>query len=168
MADSLMAERPAAVFSSQLQRARDTAAPLAERLGTTVVVDEDLREWDSFTPQPFYRPPEALAGSPRLTAYREGRFKAFLPPHDQDLLQHRMAEAVRRAAAVNPDELVVVVSHGGAINSLLALVLGTEQRFFFDPGYTCVSRIRVMVDGRFVLMSINETAHLRGLDAVSA
>jgi probable phosphoglycerate mutase len=168
VADYLVVERPARVFSSQLQRARDTAAPLAEQLGAAVVIDEDLREWDSYSPQPFYRPPEALAGSPRLTAYREGRFEDFLPPHDQDLLQRRMAGAVRRAANDHPDELIVVVSHGGAINSLLALVVGTDRRFFFDPGYTCVSRIRVLTDGRLVLVSINETAHLRGLVAATA
>jgi probable phosphoglycerate mutase len=156
----LAADEPVAVYSSHLQRARDTAAAIAEPLALPVEVDEDLREWDSFTPQPRYRPPEALEAGPRRAAFQDGRFEEFLPPHDKAGLQARVAAALRRVAEKHPARPVVVVSHGGAINAFLALVLGTTSTFFFDPAYAGVSRVRVMTDGRFVLDSINETAHL--------
>lgn len=164
----LVEEKPVAVFSSHLQRALETAAPLADRLGLEVAVDPDFREWEAYTPQPHYRPPEALAGSPRLEAYLEGRFADFLPPHDVGALQSRMRDAVRQAARAHPGSTIAVASHGGAINALLALVLGAPLSFNFDPAYTGVSRVRVMPDDRIVLVSVNETGHLRGLDVAQA
>ena len=160
LAEQIASEAPDAIFSSHLRRTRETAAPLAELLGLTVEVDRDLREWETYVPQPFYRPPEALDGAPGRIAFLDGRFEEFLPPHDVEGLQSRMAAAVRAAAARHSGRTIVVVSHGGAINALLALVVGTGRSFFFDPAYTGVSRVRVMPDGRFVLMSVNETAHL--------
>ena len=158
-------EQPAAVWASQLTRARETAAPIAARLRLPVEVDEELREWETDPPQPFYRPPEALNASAGGTAFAEGRFEEFVPPHDHLALQLRMAAVVRRVAADHPGGQAVVVSHGGAINALLALVVGTASTFFFDPAYTGVSRVRVMPDGRFVLVSVNETSHLRDIRA---
>jgi 2,3-bisphosphoglycerate-dependent phosphoglycerate mutase len=163
LADLLVEERPAAVLSSHLRRARETAAPLAERLGLEVGVDQDLREWESYNPQPYYRPPEALDGSPRLQAYREGRFVDFLPPHDVVGLADRVVGAVRRGAKAHPGSSVVAASHGGAINALVARVVGAPVSFNFDPAYTGVTRVRVMPDGRIVLVSANEAGHLRSL-----
>ena len=164
VADFLAAERPSGLFSSHLRRARETVAPLAERLGLEVGVDPDLREWESYTPQPHYRPPEALDGSPRLLAYREGRFADFLPPHDVEGLADRVVDAVRRAAVGHVGSTVVVSSHGGAINALVARIMGAPVSFNFDPAYTGVTRVRVMPDGRIVLVSVNEAGHLRVLD----
>ena len=163
LADMLAQEKPAAVFSSHLKRAQQTAAPLAERLGLDVVVDADFREWESYTPQPHYRPPEQLQGSPRRQAYLEGRFEDFLPPHDMAGLQSRVAAATSRAAAASPGSTVVVASHGGAINSLVALVVGAPTTFLFDPAYCGVTRVQVMPDGRFVLVSVNEAVHLNDI-----
>jgi broad specificity phosphatase PhoE len=168
VAASVERNKPEAVWASHLTRACETAAPIAARLGLQVQIDEDLREWDPYTPQPFYRPPEALEGSLRGTAFAEGRFDEFLPPHDHVALQKRMAATLRRVAATHRGGGVVVVSHGGAINAFLALVVGTPSTFFFDPAYTGVSRVRVMPDGRFVLVSVNETAHLRDVEASAA
>ena len=165
VADVLVEDAPVAVFSSQIRRAQQTAAPLAERLGLEVVVDPDFREWDAYNPQPHYRPPEALQGTPRLDAYLEGRYAEFLPPHDVAGLQSRMVDAVRRAAAGHPGSTIVVSSHGGAINALLAHVVSAPSSYNFDPAYTGISRVRVMPDGRLVLVSVNEAGHLRGLVA---
>jgi broad specificity phosphatase PhoE len=160
VAELLAKEQPSAVLSSHLRRAQETAAPLAARLGLEVVVDRDFREWESYTPQPFYRPPEALDGSPRLTAYREGRFADFLPPHDVDGLADRVAAAARRGASGHPGGSVVVATHGGAINALVARVVGAPLSFNFDPAYAGLTRFRVMDDGRIVLVSVNEAGHL--------
>lgn len=160
-AELLAREQPSAVVSSHLRRAQETAAPLAARLGLEVVIDQDFREWESYPPQPFYRPPEALDGSPRLTAYREGRFADFLPPHDVDGLAHRVAAAVRRCVRGHEGGSVVVASHGGAINALVARVVGAPRSFNFDPVYTGLTRFRVMNDARIVLVSVNEAGHLR-------
>jgi broad specificity phosphatase PhoE len=55
---------------------------------------------------------------------------------------------------------VILVSHGGSINNLLAHVLGIDLAFFFNPGYTSLCRLQVMPSGRMVPTSVNETSHL--------
>jgi broad specificity phosphatase PhoE len=161
LADHLAPEHLTAAYSSHLRRAQETAAPLAERLGLAVVLDPELREWESYNPQPHYRPPEQLDGSPRLQAYREGRFVDFIPPHDIEGLANRMTAAIQRAARAHPGESILVASHGGAINSVVARILSAPLSFNFDPAYTGITRVRVTPDARLVLVSVNEAAHLR-------
>jgi broad specificity phosphatase PhoE len=157
--DWLRWESPAAVVSSPYQRAADTAAAIGAAAGLPVSLDEDLREWSAAAP-PRYITPELLGETARGRAYAEGRFGDFVPEHDRDELTRRMTAAVSRVARRWPGRTVIVVSHGGAINNLLASVLQSPEPFFFDAGYTALSRLRVMSSGRMVLASVNETAHL--------
>ena len=100
------------------------------------------------------------ADSARAAAWNEGRFEDFLPAHDADDLRANMVRTVRAIGLAHLGQRVVAASHGGASNTFLAEVVGSSRRFFFNPGYTSISRLQVHPDGRFVLMSINETAHL--------
>ena len=154
----LSPEEPVAVYASHLQRAQETAMPLAQRLGLAVQVREDLREWESGGTT--YARPEDMWDSPEGTAYAEARYEDFVPIHDRAALQKRMVTVVRELGAAHVGETVAVVSHGGALNSLLAFVVGSPSAFFFNPAYTGVSRLQVWPDGRLVLFSINETTHL--------
>jgi broad specificity phosphatase PhoE len=157
--DWLRWESPAEVVSSPYRRAADTAAAIGAAAGVPVTLDEDLREWSAPAP-PRYITPELLGETVRGRAFAEGRFGDFVPEHDRDELTRRMTAAVGRAARRWPGRTVVLVSHGGAINNLLAGVVKARETFFFDPGYTALSRLRVMSSGRMVLASVNETAHL--------
>jgi 2,3-bisphosphoglycerate-dependent phosphoglycerate mutase len=148
-----------AVYSSPLLRARQTAEPTAAALGFEPAVHAGLREWVDPS-QPIYRLPESFAGTPRGTAFDEGRYEEFVPEHDADGLQRQVTAAVREIAAPHAGETIVAATHGGALNSLLAGALQSPRRFFFDPGYGSISRLRVWPDGRLVLVSVNETAHL--------
>ncbi len=56
----------------------------------------------------------------------------------------------------------MAVSHGGIINAILAGVIGTPDLFWFNPGYTSVSRVEKLRSGRVVVHSANETGHLLG------
>jgi broad specificity phosphatase PhoE len=157
--DWLRWESPAAVVSSPYLRARATAEPIGAAAGLPVSIDDDLREWNA--PRPArYITPELLGQSDRGRAYAEGRFEAFIPVHDQAELSGRMTAALRRAGTRWPGRTVVLVSHGGAINNLLATALGSSRTFFFNPEYTSMSRVLVMPSGRLVLASVNERAHL--------
>jgi probable phosphoglycerate mutase len=150
---------PAAVVSSPYRRARETAEIIAERIGHTVQYNRDLREWSSGSPH--YVLPEKLADTDRGVAFAEGRFDDFVPPHDTGQLRSRMI-GVTQIGRDWPGATVVAVSHGGAINNLLAHVIGGPSVFFVNPGYTSVSQIDVMPSGRLVLVSVNETGHLVG------
>jgi len=55
------------------------------------------------------------------------------------------------------------VCHGGVINVYLAHVLKSPDLMFFEPRYTSIHRVRASTSGTRTLVSVNETAHLRGL-----
>ena len=159
LADWLDGERIDAIYSSHLRRAIQTAEPIAAARGLAMTIDEGLREWISAAPS--YQQVEQLDHPERAAAWNEGRFEDFLPEHDADDLRANMIRTMRRIGLDHQGERVVAASHGGASNTFLAAVVGSPKRFFFNPGYTSISRIQVHPDGRFVLMSINETAHVK-------
>ena len=156
--DWLRWESPVALISSPYLRALETAQAIGVASGLGVDLDEDLREWSE--PTTAYITPELLGESARGRAFAEGRFADFVPEHDREGLTLRMTAAVTRAGRRWPGRTVVLVSHGGAINNLLAHVLGLDQPFFFNPGYTSLCRLQVLPSGRMVLTSVNETSHL--------
>ncbi|PXW36009.1 UNVERIFIED_CONTAM: putative phosphoglycerate mutase [Williamsia faeni] len=152
-------EPVAQVVSSHYSRAYETALYAAGPHGLDVVVDKRLREWDS--DRTTYATPEAIADTPRGRAFAEGRYDEFIPDYDKVAAAERMRAAVLEAAARKPGELTVIASHGGVINTLLTDILQAPSPFFFNPGYTSMSRIAVLRSGRCVIQSVNETAHLR-------
>ncbi len=160
LADWLADEHLDAVYSSPMVRARETAAPLAERLGLEVVVEDGVAEFDRHAEE--YVPMEELKaeGDPRWQQlvdggyFDEGELTA-------DEFQRTVVEAVDRIVADNPGRTVAVVCHGGVINAYLAHVLGIDDLLFFEPTYTGVSRLKASSRGHRTLVSVNETAHLR-------
>jgi probable phosphoglycerate mutase len=53
--------------------------------------------------------------------------------------------------------------HGGVIKTNLAHVLGLgAQHSFFHPNYTSIPRVAAATSGERSIVTINETAHLRG------
>lgn len=164
--DWLRWESPAALISSPYLRALETARAIGAASGLAVDVDDDLREW-SGEPRTHYITPELLGDTDRGRAFAEGRFDDFVPVHDREDLTRRMTAAVARAGQRCPGRTVVLVSHGGAINNLIAHVLGLTQTFFFNPGYTSLSRLQVLTSGRIVTSSINETSHLVAVRSAS-
>lgn len=154
----LVHEQPVAVYASDYRRAWQTAAPLARLLGLEVQQRKGLREWASS--RTHYVRPEDLAHTPEGRAFAEGRFEDFVPDHDRVALRATMVGELRGIGDRHPGQTVAVVSHGGALNTLLASAVGSERPFFFNPGYAAVSRMQVWPDGRLVVASVNETAHL--------
>jgi probable phosphoglycerate mutase len=157
--DWLRREEPAAVVSSDYRRALETAEWIAKACDLAPEVEEDLREWAAPRPDQYITP-ELLGSTGRGLAFAEGRFAEFVPPHDRAELNLRMTGVVRRAGQRWPGRTVVLVSHGGAINNLMAGVLGVRETFFFNPGDTSLCRVQVMSSGRLVPVSVNETGHL--------
>ncbi len=122
-------ERWAAVYSSDLLRARETAAWLAMKLGLSPRVAASLRErnmgeWEGLTPE------EARAAWPDLYPRVEADPFRERPPGGEsfaDLLA-RVAAALRRIAGFHPGEAVLVVTHGGILKWLLCALLEVDLR----------------------------------------
>jgi len=162
LADWLANERVDALYTSPYKRARSTAAPVAQRLGLAATVVEDLREWDHEVSSPLvYTPLEEFDPTdPRAIAIAEGRFEDFVPELDLPAFQERATSAIDSLFERHPSGRIVAVSHGGIINAYLALLMESPRVFWFNPGYTSISRVRRTSIGNVVVESVNETAHL--------
>jgi probable phosphoglycerate mutase len=109
--------------------------------------------------EPHYVPLEELKATD-YPAWQE-RMRGFL---EDDAARFRagVVETLERLIAAHPGETVAVACHGGVINAWASHVLGLERVFLFEPAYTSVNRFRAARSGERGLVSLNETAHLRG------
>ena len=150
-----------AVYSSPMRRAVETAEPLAQRLGLEIVVDDELAELDRG--HHFYVPVEELkaANDPRYEELLKGTLYGDV---DLETFTKVASLAVRRVMEAHQGQRVALFAHGGVINAFLSNFLGLQETFFFAPGYTGVSRIKISdFSDRMMLHSLNELAHLRPL-----
>ena len=111
--------RPHAVFSSDLARAQQTAAPLSRLTGLTVTLDKDLRER-------FGGDWEGLSDHEIRERYPAER-KTWNPPNGEPTLvvADRVAAACTRIAETLDDgQLAVVVGHGAALRLGMERILG--------------------------------------------
>ena len=116
-------EAVAAVHSSPLERARETAEPIAARLGRSVAVNEGLTEIDfgAWTGQAF----ADLDGGAAWTAWNGAR-GVSRPPGGESMLeaQSRIVRAMEVLRGAHLDGAVVLVSHGDVIKAALLYHLG--------------------------------------------
>lgn len=159
LASWLSHERIAAVYTSPMQRARDTAFPLERLLGLTAVVREGLTEWDRDLD--YYVPMEEqkASGHPDWQALLDRDWASM--PVDVFAFRRRVVETIDGIAADHPGQIVAVVCHGGVINAYTSDVLGLADPLFFEPHYTGFSRVLVSRRGHRGISSLNEAPHLR-------
>jgi 2,3-bisphosphoglycerate-dependent phosphoglycerate mutase len=154
LADWLAHEPIDAIYSSPMRRARETAVPLAEKLGLTVATDPVLAEYDAGATA--YIPIEELraAGDPRWMQL----------PDDVVGFQRTVVDGIEQLVANHTAGTVAVVCHGGVVNVYLSWVLGATQELFFLPHYTSISRVLAATSGQRSIDTVNETGHLRVAD----
>lgn len=113
-----------AIYSSPQQRARETVAPLAARLGLPVsIADEfdetDFGEWTGLTMA------QLRADATRWRQWVEQRSLAT-PPGGEPFAQvaRRAADGIARLGRQHPEQTVLVASHSDVIKAILACCLG--------------------------------------------
>jgi phosphoserine phosphatase len=146
----------AAVYSSDLQRALDTARAIADEHDVEVVADPDWREVDQGewtglkTSEIKDRWPELWGQARHYTARPGGE--------SPEQVRKRALAALARVVEAHPEETVVVVSHGGTIRWVSAEVLGYDDREsarirgLFNGG--AVSLQAKLDDGKLVLSNL--------------
>jgi probable phosphoglycerate mutase len=145
----------AAVVASPVERARATAAPIAEALHQKMQIEPDFAEIDfaGWTGQSF----AALDAQPAWQHWNAFRSTAGVPGGETMLsVQARAMAAIGRLSAAYPEQTVVVVSHADVIKAVLAHLLGAPldllRRLEIAPG--SISRVALGQDDARVL-SVN-------------
>jgi probable phosphoglycerate mutase len=160
LARYLATETIHAVYASPLQRAHQTALPLAAAFGLPVTVVDGVAECDRESSE--YVPIEELkaANDPRWHAMMRGEWNAEETPEE---FRDRVVRAVDALIDAHPGQRIAVSCHGGVINAYLAHVLGLPvSNGFFYPNYTSIHRIAASRSGHRSIVTVNETSHLRG------
>lgn len=149
--------RPVAIWSSDLPRARDTAAAFADRMELPVSTDARLREvdigsWSGRRVADVAREhPDDVAAAAAGIDVRRGGGETFAEVRDRVASWLAEVETARRAdesRARTQDPTVLAFSHGGAIRVAAAHAAGTPS-----PGHqrmaapTNCSRTELLVDG---------------------
>jgi 2,3-bisphosphoglycerate-dependent phosphoglycerate mutase len=166
LASWLADERLDAVYSSPMQRARETAAPLASVHGLEVLVDEELAEYDRQSH--WYVPVEELkaAGDPRWREIVAGEWGDV--EVDPETFRDIVYKAVERLIDANPSKRIAAVCHGGVINAYLSKILAIENATgFFYPNYTSIHRVMAARSGERTVHTLNATAHLWGTGLIA-
>ncbi len=145
---------------SPLRRARETAAPIAERLSMEPEVLHRLAEFDANSSS--YIPMEEMKATrhPRLAAMVEGRWEEFGGVPEPETFRRRVLETIGAIAEGHPGESVAVVCHGAVINAYLGDVIGTPRLLWFEPRYTSIHRVLISRAGVRSVETLNECPHL--------
>ena len=170
LAERLRTTSLAAIYSSPIPRARQTAAPTAEALGLDVRIDDGLREVEVGHIGPDLPPgasSEDIARALRrrlheiaAVALTTGLWSSIPGSEGSSDLRARATDVVNRLAAGYPGQRVAMVSHGGTINAYIAAMLGVERDYFFPCANTSISVVRVKGERR-LLLGLNDVAHLQ-------
>jgi len=164
IADRLVAsgERIAAIYVTTLRRTHQTAAPTATRLGLDLNIERDLREvflgdWEGGELRK-----RVVDGDPIAVAmFEQGRWDVVPGAETEDALRARVKAGIERIAAAHPDQLVMVVVHGGVIGTIFNLATGSTGFSFTGADNASISHI-VVTPQRWIVRCYNDTTHLRG------
>ena len=162
MAQALVGEPVAAVYSSDLSRAWETAHYLGRAVGVAVSADPALREraFGEFEGRTFAQIETALPEQARRWRKRDPHFTP-LGGESLSTLRDRVVAAAERLAARHAGELIALVSHGGVMDVLYRaatqLDIGAPRTWVLAN--TAINRMLWSPDG-FSLVGWGDVRHL--------
>jgi probable phosphomutase (TIGR03848 family) len=162
LAERMTGVRVGAVYSSPLERCRETAAPLASAAGVRVLVRRDLGEVDygDWTGRPLAQ----LARTKLWRSVQRSPSQVTFPNGESFLhVQERALRAVHEIARAHPRGRAALVSHGDVVRLLISHLSGAHldefQRIVIDPG--SVSVVAIGRDGGTPrILRVNDTGSL--------
>ena len=147
----------AAIYSSPLERARETAAPIAGALRKPVRIERGLLECDfgDWTGQSLRR----LMKKPEWTTVQRAPSMFRFPDGESFVeMQTRMADAVDRIRRRHAGKTVVCVSHADPIKALVAHATGTPLDLFQRIVISTCSVTAIMyTDFSPIVLTVNST-----------
>lgn len=165
LAERLATRSFAALYTSDLTRCRQTAAPVERRVGLEAVSDPGLREldfgrWQGLTAaQVEERWPEEFARWRAGDDFPRGGGESHA-----DLEQRAVATLSQIAAAHEASDDVVVVTHGGIVRAIVGWTLDVHGPLwtFGVVGNGSLTLVR-FAGRRAVIDAFNDRGHLDGL-----
>ena len=152
LAEQLAGAGIAVILSSPLERALETAAPLARRIGVEIEVSEAFSEIDcgEWTGRQF----DDLRGNPRWRAYDSFRSGTRIPGGELAVeVQLRTVTEMERLRGLHPERVIAVFSHGDPIKSALAYYAGVPIDLYkrFEISTASVTTIELNAWGPRIL-----------------
>jgi len=165
-AEALAPLAPEALVSSPLQRARQTAKPIAERTLLLPDVEDDIAEF-GFGDFEGWTEKDALASHPHLRPLITGEAH----PDEQwpngesgTSFVTRIFEGMGRIVAEHPNQRVIVVTHGGVIGSWVARMAEASATSFFPYlVHNCSISTFEVTDQGTTCIGWDQRDHLEGL-----
>lgn len=153
-----------AIYITPLRRTGETAEPLAARLGLEPMVEADLREiylgeWEGG----LYRIRIMEGGPIARKLMEEQRWDVIPGAEPDDEFVRRVRAGIERIAARHPDQTVAVFTHGGVIGRAMAEASGARPFAFVGADNGSITHL-VVADGRWMVRTYNDTAHLGTAD----
>jgi probable phosphoglycerate mutase len=170
LAEALADEGLAALYSSDLRRARGTAQALAELTGLAVTADAALRERGfgrfeglSYAEVEALYPEDARRWRQREPDFGPGGGEAL------NTFYTRSVAAFGRIAAAHAGQAIAVFSHGGVLDCLYRAALGIELGAprSWQLGNASINRLLFSGKG-FVVLGWSDRAHLEALEEPAA
>ncbi|MEW6694418.1 Phosphoserine phosphatase 1 [Tepidimonas thermarum] len=167
VAEALRHEPLAAVYSSDLSRARQTAEPLAQAQGLPLQTDTGLRErcFGAFQGRTWA---ELEREHPDVVRAWKAREPDFAPPGGESLraLRERVEGTFAALAARHLGQAIAVVAHGGVLDILYraAAHVDLQAPRAWAMGNAAIHRVLWSRDGGFALLSWGDTRHLEEAD----
>ncbi|MCL5025585.1 MAG: histidine phosphatase family protein [Chloroflexi bacterium] len=160
-----------AAYCSDLQRCVETARIILDGRGLAAAPRADLREashglWEGLTRQEV-----AAKYADDLDRYTND------PAHfggtageSLGSVQERVWRAVLELADKHPDGRVLIVTHNGPIRTTVCKVLGLDLALSWRLGLinAAITRVRIALDGRSSLLVMNDSCHLKDIQATGS
>lgn len=157
----------AAIYSSPMKRALQTAEPIAKALHLPVQPLEGLNDIDFGSFQGLSAEEASKVDKKLLDDWvARPHLANFLKGENLDIVRQRVLGAVAALEKVHKDQTVILVSHTVVCRVLLCAMLGLDNSHFWHVKQD-VNAINIfeLRDGAPLVTLVNDTCHLKGLDA---
>jgi probable phosphoglycerate mutase len=167
VAKRLVTEQPAAIYSSDLVRARETALAIQSAIGShpPITFDARLREmhFGDWQGQTYGEMMERDAAG--LAKWQADPLHVA-PPNGETLLTlaGRVEAAYKEICAAHPEQTIIVTGHGGSLQILIVAALGLPPGISrnLQLSNASLSELRGGDVGAMLFL-LNDTSHLSGI-----
>ncbi|HUQ63176.1 MAG TPA: MSMEG_4193 family putative phosphomutase [Acidimicrobiales bacterium] len=156
-------EKVGAIYASPLERTKETAGFIAERIGLKVtaergLLEADIGDWTGRELKSVRKEPAWKVVQRYASGFRFPGGETFLD------IQARMVSTVERLRSAHPGETIIAVSHADPIKAVLVHALGAHldmfQRIAVSP---CSVTAVVYGESAPMVLCVNSVGDLRAL-----